>query len=479
MSFTNQLPFAGVAGAPYGVVMVRTANFMTLLQGSPVGILAGQSGSASVPPDMVWDWLNKNLWVCTQSGGSPASTMWTQLQEVGAVSFTTLNATSGNFTGPVTIGTNLTVSGTESLGGQLTGSAGASFTGNLSAAGGTFTGPLSATSGGTLGGTFSGAWSAGGIVTFNTGWRLPNAQPGQTADKSGTYRTAFITDASNNTWVSNSGGGNVGFLNQAGSTNLLWTDNSGNAHATTMTTTGQMQAGSFSTSGTMAAGGISGTSLSVSGAASTGGLTVTGGITATTSIAGGSLSVSGAATTGSLMSNGDVHAGGDSNFGLSKQSGNSLLEFNSNTYIQNTNATDVAYFVMNGGALWYWNAQNGTCYDVVAAVGGNGAYFLTSDRRLKRNVAPALEGLDILTQLIPIEFERTGQANRGRELGFDADEVRKVLPAACGTMDDVPLPDGSRATVSTLTDSTILAVAVNAIKELSVRLARLEARREA
>ena len=74
MSDTNQQPFAGIAGSPSGIVLVKTANFMILTSGSPVGVIAGQSGNASTPPDMVWDYTNAVLWICTVSGSTPATT---------------------------------------------------------------------------------------------------------------------------------------------------------------------------------------------------------------------------------------------------------------------------------------------------------------------------------------------------------------------------------------------------------------------
>ena len=83
MSFSNQQPWAGVAGAPDGVVVVRTMNLITIIQGSPHGVLAGQSGSASVPPDIVWDWVNKCLWVCTGSSADPTTAIWEEIAFVG------------------------------------------------------------------------------------------------------------------------------------------------------------------------------------------------------------------------------------------------------------------------------------------------------------------------------------------------------------------------------------------------------------
>ena len=109
MSDTNQQPFAGIAGSPSGIVLVKTANFMILTSGSPVGVIAGQSGNASTPPDMVWDYTNAVLWICTVSGSTPATTTWSQINIVGTGEFTNLVASG-----------SLTVAGTTSLGSTLT-----------------------------------------------------------------------------------------------------------------------------------------------------------------------------------------------------------------------------------------------------------------------------------------------------------------------------------------------------------------------
>lgn len=88
MSGTNQTPFGGLAGAPDGVVLVRSLSFLTLNVGTPVGTLAGQAGTSSVPPDMVWDWVGHTLWVCTLSGATPAATTWAQVLLASSSSLT-------------------------------------------------------------------------------------------------------------------------------------------------------------------------------------------------------------------------------------------------------------------------------------------------------------------------------------------------------------------------------------------------------
>lgn len=138
MSGSNQQPFAGLAGSPSGVVVARTLNIMTLNVGSPVGVLAGQSGNATTAPDIVWDWVNQVLWICTGSGGTPATTTWTQI------------AGPGSFA-DVTISGNLVVDGSTTLAGATIATLviGTSFTLN-----------------GAMAGTISGAPIFSGAVQF-------------------------------------------------------------------------------------------------------------------------------------------------------------------------------------------------------------------------------------------------------------------------------------------------------------------------
>jgi len=120
MSDTNQQPFAGIAGSPSGIVLVKTANFMILNSGSPVNVIAGQSGNASTPPDMVWDYVNAVLWICTISGSTPASTTWSQINIVGSGQFTNIIA-SGSLTigGTTSLGATLAVTGAATLNSTL------------------------------------------------------------------------------------------------------------------------------------------------------------------------------------------------------------------------------------------------------------------------------------------------------------------------------------------------------------------------
>lgn len=321
MSFTNQQPWAGVAGAPDGIVMVRTANFMTLLNGAPQGVLAGQSGTASVPPDMVWDWQGKNLYVCTQSSASPLATVWTQMAEVGPLDTTNITAEAIIATGSIVDDGPLNVKGIADLaadadiGGNLTVDGTATLTGP------TTVGPLTALGGGTLGGTFTGSPVFDFPLSFTQNLALANNVFITSADTTGTYRSLLGTDVNNNTYVQNSGGGILGLLNQAGTAWLLESDDGGNVQIPTGTL---FVGGGITTPARVTAGSVHSTgALIIDGTAGFGGAVTTNG--------------------GLYPATGIFNIGGASGFSMVLSSGNPLLQFAGGNYIYYDRNGDIGY----------------------------------------------------------------------------------------------------------------------------------------
>jgi len=172
---------------------------------------------------------------------------------------------------------------------------------------------------------------------------------------------------------------------------------------------------------------------------------------------------------GLIAAGSEVYAYGDSSFGILQTGSTRSFSFSASNYISMDLTTDIGYWAFANNAMWYWNGQSGTCYNVISWTGGNGPYTNVSDPRLKQSIVPAREGLDVLQRLTPIGFMRAGRGNIGREIGFDADELARVLPEAVTTMPMPDLPDAKA-----IQESMILAVAVNAIKELKTELDALK-----
>lgn len=143
---------------------------------------------------------------------------------------------------------------------------------------------------------------------------------------------------------------------------------------------------------------------------------------------------------------------------------------NSMSFISNNSTV----FQIRGG-----NPDN-LAWNQTGPTGGNGAYQNISDIRAKTNVEDEERGLEVIKQLNPIIFQRRMSEDKlgNPEIGFSAQDVRPVLPEAVTVIGSV-LPDGSGGLDSdepslAIAESMILALVVNAIKQLDARLSAME-----
>ena len=86
------------------------------------------------------------------------------------------------------------------------------------------------------------------------------------------------------------------------------------------------------------------------------------------------------------------------------------------------------------------DADNELFVDGNIAATGNITAFFTSDERLKNNVVRIKDGLSIVNQLRPVEFEWDEKSpfyhDKFKDYGLIAQEVEKVLPNIVGEMKD-------------------------------------------
>lgn len=162
--------------------------------------------------------------------------------------------------------------------------------------------------------------------------------------------------------------------------------------------------------------------------------------------------ISGTATVGSLSSSGAV-SGTSGTF-------TSLLHINGN-FLRITNNSDVLDIDCDGTDVVYNGSAGVSVHKFNKAVSGNGAYINHSDKRLKKNIKTAKAGLAEILKLNAVTFERKGDANRGTEGGFLADEVEKVLPHAVYTHGDG---------IKGIAMDNLFPVFVNAFKELNAKV---------
>jgi hypothetical protein len=164
-----------------------------------------------------------------------------------------------------------------------------------------------------------------------------------------------------------------------------------------------------------------------------------------------------------------------------------------------TNISAVRMFSQNGNL--YEQIGSGDLYQVLGRTGalatstnsagdfyinGNGIkptgpmWIASSDVRLKRNVEPFTEGIEVVTQLNPVRFEWNGLGGirpNGRHTGFIAQEVEPVCPYM---VTRAPSKLRSRDTESTdllqFNPEAMLPLLVNTIKALHQDIARLQER---
>jgi hypothetical protein len=102
-----------------------------------------------------------------------------------------------------------------------------------------------------------------------------------------------------------------------------------------------------------------------------------------------------------------------------------------------------------------------------------------SDRRLKDEIADYATGLAAILQLRPRTFVFNGKGGSQagmRGYGFVADEIAPVMPETVGVRVSKLTPEGADTDIATLDQSNLILALVNAVKELSARVADLEAR---
>lgn len=141
----------------------------------------------------------------------------------------------------------------------------------------------------------------------------------------------------------------------------------------------------------------------------------------------------------------------------------------------------------NGAVKWaaaFNNSKTGTSLTEYIAFARNGvktgaisnnstgtAYVTTSDYRLKSNVSPMTNGLDIVNLMNPVNF--TWISTGANDSGFIAHELQTVVPSAVTGEKDELAPDGTPEYQGVDT-SMLICYMVDAIKQLSSRVSQLE-----
>ena len=109
---------------------------------------------------------------------------------------------------------------------------------------------------------------------------------------------------------------------------------------------------------------------------------------------------------------------------------------------------------------------------------GPGDWAGISDARVKDEITPFSDGLEVVTALEPKQFVYNGNANTQagqKAIGLIAQDVEKIAPyVVVSKMDKLHPTDATESEILMLDTSPFLYVTINAIKQLNARIADLE-----
>jgi hypothetical protein len=99
---------------------------------------------------------------------------------------------------------------------------------------------------------------------------------------------------------------------------------------------------------------------------------------------------------------------------------------------------------------------------------GGGTWATFSDRRVKTNIQPFTDGLDLLMKLHPVSYkfnEKSGYADLNKTfIGFIAQDVEEIAPYMVSTYDDTEGPSGLKDKRQ-FDESALSKIMLNAIQE--------------
>ena len=148
-----------------------------------------------------------------------------------------------------------------------------------------------------------------------------------------------------------------------------------------------------------------------------------------------------------------------------------IMQFNPNAYWNWGGDWALEYYRGDRGPQIIMR-NDGWIENRLAGFGGYGGYANLSDIRIKENVVNATVGLAQILELKPIRYTRIKRPvgdetddHRIPQIGWSAQQIRPFIPEAVRTWVDTGDPDNPEPLLA-VTDTPILAAAVNALREL-------------
>jgi hypothetical protein len=152
-----------------------------------------------------------------------------------------------------------------------------------------------------------------------------------------------------------------------------------------------------------------------------------------------------------------------------------IMQFAGNWYWNWNASNGNLNWITPNGSLWMMDVTMNRVYNGLGTVGGYGPYQDYSDERSKFDIESSDVGLKEIMKINPIKFRRLKGLDK-IEIGFGAQQIRDVLPEAVSPFgmtlgrDEIEDEEPSLGVATT----PIIAALVNAVKELSARVAELE-----
>lgn len=142
------------------------------------------------------------------------------------------------------------------------------------------------------------------------------------------------------------------------------------------------------------------------------------------------------------------------------------------------------YTLNNTGAPVHWIDTLGQLEVVGNAYKpGGGPWLSASDARMKQDITPFRDGLDVLLQLDPIWFRYNGQGgvrmSRQRHIGLLAQDVQPVAPYMVGSRQGPLMPGEPDTDLLTLDEQALPHLLINAVKTLAQLLETVRQEKDA
>ena len=129
--------------------------------------------------------------------------------------------------------------------------------------------------------------------------------------------------------------------------------------------------------------------------------------------------------------------------------------------------------------IWADNSAKIRTGNDVASVGGTGGTVVgtqTSDIRLKNNLGSVSYGLTEINKITPIKFTFKKDESNRQQIGFSAQDLQSIIPESVyDTLETVEIEGTENKNILAMEYVSLIPVLVNAVKELSAKVAVLEA----